>query len=80
MYQAVVSGTGTRAAVTGHRICGKTGSAEIDGRENTNAWFVGFIDEENAPYAVVVLVEDAGGGGSVAAPVAGQIFRYLLGK
>ena len=80
MYQAVVSGTGTRAAVPGHRICGKTGSAEIDGRENTNAWFVGFIDEENAPYAVVVLVEDAGGGGSVAAPVAGQIFRYLLGE
>ena len=64
----------------GHRICGKTGSAEIDGRENTNAWFVGFIDEENAPYAVVVLVEDAGGGGSVAAPVAGRIFRYLLGE
>ena len=80
MYQAVVSGTGSRAAVPGHRICGKTGSAEIDGRENTNAWFVGFIDEENAPWAVVVLVEDAGGGGSVAAPVAGQIFRYLLGE
>ncbi len=80
MRQAVVSGTGTRADVSGHRICGKTGSAEIDGQENTNAWFVGFIDEESAPYAVVVLVEDAGGGGSVAAPVAGQIFRYLLGE
>ena len=79
MYQVVASGTGTQAAVAGHRICGKTGSAEIDGQENTNAWFVGFIDEESTPYALAVLVEDAGGGGSVAAPVAKKIFEYLLG-
>lgn len=77
MRQTVLSGTGTRAAVSGHRICGKTGSAEIDGQENTNAWFVGFIDEQDTPYAAVVLVEDAGGGGSVAAPIAGRIFAYL---
>ncbi len=80
MLGVVQSGTGTRAAVSGHRICGKTGSAEIDGQENTNAWFVGFIDEAETPYAVVVLAEDAGGGGSVAAPVAGKIFAYLLNR
>ncbi len=80
MYGAVRSGTGTAAQVAGHRICGKTGSAEIDGQENTNAWFVGFIDESGAPYCVAVICENAGGGGAVAAPVARVIFEYLLRK
>ena len=78
MADVVRQGTGTSAQVAGHRICGKTGSAEIDGQENTNAWFVGFIDESDAPYCVAVICEDAGGGGAVAAPVARVIFRYLL--
>ncbi|MBQ7184275.1 MAG: hypothetical protein IJR97_09835 [Clostridia bacterium] len=77
MYNVVSKGTGTAAQVPGHRICGKTGSAEIDGQENTNAWFVGFIDEESAPYCAAVICEDAGGGGAVAAPLAGAIFEYL---
>ena len=59
-------------------ICGKTGSAEIDGQENTNAWFVGFLDDPNAAYALAIVVEDAGGGGSVAAPLARQIFSWML--
>ena len=80
MYNVVQKGTGTAAQVSGHRICGKTGSAEIDGQENTNAWFVGFIDEESAPYCIAVVCEDSGGGGAVAAPIAGAVFRYLLGQ
>ena len=77
MRAVVTGGTGTRAAVSGHTVCGKTGSAEIDGQETTNAWFTGFLLEEDAPYAVTVVVENAGGGGSVAAPIAGDIFKYL---
>ncbi len=80
MRAVVTGGTGTQAAVSGAKICGKTGSAELDTQENTDAWFVGFIDEENSPYALAIVLEDAGGGGSVAAPIAGKIFKYLLGK
>ena len=80
MREAVVSGTGVNAAVSGLKVCGKTGSAEIDGQEKTNAWFVGFLEEEAYPYAVCVLVEDAGGGGTAAAPVAAGIFRWLSGR
>ena len=78
MRAVVTSGTGTAANVQGAAVCGKTGSAEIDGQENTNAWFVGFLDEEASPYALSIVVEDAGGGGSVAAPIARQIFTWLL--
>ena len=78
MRAVVTGGTGTAAAVPGVKVCGKTGSAELDTQQNTNAWFVGFMDEEASPYALSIVVEDAGGGGSVAAPIAGQIFAWLL--
>lgn len=78
MRAVVTGGTGTAAAVPGHIICAKTGSAEKDGQEDTNAWFIGFIDEESAPYALSIIVEDAGGGGAVAAPIAKKIFQRLL--
>lgn len=82
MRSVVASGTGSRAAVEGLSICGKTGSAEssLDGQSVTHGWFIGFIDDESLPYAVAVLVEsinDGDGGGTTAAPIAGDIFRYL---
>ena len=72
------TGTGTGAGIAGVKVCGKTGSAEVDTQENTNAWFVGFLDEPAHPYAISVVVEDAGGGGSVAAPIARQVFQWML--
>lgn len=80
MYATVQAkgGTGTAADVPGYRICGKTGSAEMDGQDNTDAWFVGFIDDERYPYALCVMIKDIGGGGTYAAPVARKIFTYLI--
>lgn len=80
MRAVVTSGTGTRAAVSGLSICGKTGSAETSlyGRDVTNGLFIGFSQE--LPYAVCVVVEDIAdgqGGGSTAAPIAQDIFSYL---
>ena len=82
MRAVVVSGTGTQAAVDGLRICGKTGSAETQrkGRDVTHGLFIGYIDSEELPYAVCVVVEDINdgeGGGSTAAPIAGDIFKYI---
>lgn len=78
MRSVVTSGTGTAAAIPGVKVCGKTGSAEMDTQEDTNAWFVGYLDEEKSPYAIAIVVEDAGGGGSVAAPIAKKIFTWML--
>ena len=80
MQEAARSGTATASAVSGLKIAGKTGSAQIDAQGQTNAWYIGFIDDARYPYAVCVAIEDAGSGGSVAAPIAGQLFRYLSGK
>lgn len=80
MRAVVTSGTGTRAAVSGMIICGKTGSAEtsLNGRAITNGLFIGFA--QDVPYALCVVVEDIDdgqGGGSTAAPIARDIFAYL---
>lgn len=79
MKDVIKSGTGTRARVDGLTIAGKTGSAEgsSNGMDVTHAWFTGYIDDDRYPYAVSVLVEEGGTGGSVAAPVAQKIFTYL---
>ena len=82
MRAVVTGGTGSKAAVSGLTICGKTGSAESSrrGQAVTHGLFIGYIADEELPYAVCVVVEDipdGEGGGSTAAPIAGEIFKYL---
>ena len=82
MRAVVTGGSGTRAAVSGLTVCGKTGSAEssLNGQDITYGWFVGYIDSDTLPFALAVVVEDipdGEGGGSTAAPIAGDIFQYL---
>lgn len=80
MQEAVRNGTATSAGVSGIKIAGKTGSAQIDGQENANAWFIGYIDDDRYPFAICVAIEDAGSGGSVAAPIAGKLFKFMTGR
>jgi len=81
MIRVVKSGTGTRAAMdSGYVVAGKTGSAEAsDNKEiESHAWFVGYITNDNAPYAICVLVENGGSGGGVAAPLARKILKKAV--
>ena len=73
MREVVTAGTGRVLATHPVAIAGKTGTAEVDARRS-HSWFVGF-----APFsgkqriAFAVIVEHAGYGARVAAPVAGDI-------
>ena len=58
-------------------IYAKSGTAEVYGRE-PNAWFSGFIKNENAPYAFIVCVENGGYGSSVAAPIANEVLQAVI--
>jgi len=60
-------------------VAGKTGTAQVAGKDDY-AWFVGYAPADKPRYAVAVVVEQGGHGGSVAAPAARQILAALLGE
>jgi penicillin-binding protein 2 len=74
-------GTGSLARIKGIEVAGKTGTAQNPHDRPDHAWFVGFAPFDNPRIAIAVLIENAGFGGSHAAPVAGLCMeRYLYGK
>jgi penicillin-binding protein 2 len=60
-------------------VAGKTGTAQVAGKDDM-ALFVGFAPAEKPRYAVVVIIEEGGHGGSVAGPAARQILAACLGQ
>lgn len=59
-------------------VAGKTGTAEVKGKDDF-AWFACYASAGEPQYVVVVLVEQGGHGGSTAAPAARKILSYLYG-
>ena len=79
----------------GYRMAGKSGSAQVveirqgeeydeealDERQRKHAWFIAFAPADDPKIALSVLVENGGGGSSVAAPVAKEVIdSYLLSR
>ncbi|OPX84206.1 MAG: Penicillin-binding protein A [Pelotomaculum sp. PtaB.Bin104] len=79
MVEAVSYGTARAVALPGVQVAGKTGSAE-NPHGQTHAWFIGFAPAEQARLAVAVILENAGGGGAVAAPIAGKMLSAAISK
>jgi penicillin-binding protein 2 len=89
-------GTGRAARRPNTDVCGKTGTAQVvslpesekarrtkafAGSRGDHALFVCFAPFTNPEIAIAVIVENAGHGGSVAAPVARKILdTYFAGK
>ena len=59
----------------GLEMCGKTGTAEVEG--GSHAWFVGFSQREDTPYAVICVVEKSGSGLSVAGSVVNEVMQEV---
>lgn len=59
-------------------LCAKSGTAEVGDGQTPHAWFAGFLQNEDAPYAFVVLVENGGGGSSVAGTVASKVLNVIV--
>lgn len=68
-------------AFPGLEMCGKTGTAEVgDEKTGDNAWFAGFSQREDFPYAIVVLIEDSDISARAAAiPVANKVLQSIGG-
>ena len=75
-----------------YRMAGKSGTAQVIGiaqdaeydedaiteRQRDDALFIAFAPVENPSIAVVVIVENTGGGSSVAAPIARQVIDWAV--
>ncbi len=86
-------GTGRRAAVEGFDVGGKTGTAQVVGKEaqkaagtskreefQDNAWFAGYAPIHSAQIAAAVFVEHGGHGGESAAPIIHDMFQVFYDK
>ena len=72
-------GTGNLARIQDITVAGKSGTAQNPQGE-AHAWFVGYAPAENPQIVVVVLIENAGHGGTFGAPVVKQIIEKHLKK
>jgi penicillin-binding protein 2 len=76
-------GTGMAARIPGLEVAGKTGTAQTIANSKSDkgqdhAWFAAFAPAKDPQVVVVVMVEGGGHGGSVAAPIARQIFQAIF--
>ena len=80
MALAVSAGTARNAAIPDIVVCGKTGTAENPHGKDHSILFC-FAPKDNPRIAIAVYIENAGFGGTYAAPIAGlMIEKYLAGE
>lgn len=77
LTRVVTQGTGQAALRRDITIAGKTGTAQNPPNPD-HAWFVGYAPAENPEIVIAVIVENAGHGGSVAAPIVGELVRFYF--
>ena len=89
-------GTGQNAKLSGIEVCGKTGTSQVMGLpadekarrrkvigafQKDHALFACYAPSKSPEIVIAVILENAGGGGAVAAPVARRILSaYFEGK
>jgi len=81
----VVSAGTARAAFANfgdgvEEVGGKTGTGQTSPNRDNHAWFVGVAPLSDPEYIVVVVIDEGGSGGRIAAPVARHILQYLTGN
>ncbi|HLF43197.1 MAG TPA: penicillin-binding transpeptidase domain-containing protein [Acidimicrobiia bacterium] len=84
LNRVVTGGTAARAFLDFgpglDNIGGKTGTGQTSKNRDNHAWFVGVAPIDDPKYIVVILIDEGGSGGRVAAPVGRHIMQYLMGN
>jgi len=77
MQDVVDRGTAILAKIPGIEVCGKTGTAQNPHGED-HSIFMGFAPKTNPKIAVAIVIENAGFGGTWAAPLGALIMEKYL--
>jgi penicillin-binding protein A len=78
MENVVQTGSGYADKDLGIPVAGKTGTAQTTDGGLPHAWFIAFAPADHPKIAVSVIVEHAGEGAIVAAPIACRIIKAAL--
>jgi len=76
MEAVVDNGTAVASKIPGIVMCGKTGTAQVHGEDNSV--FVAYAPRDNPKIAIAVIVENSGEGAHWAAPIASFIVEKYL--
>lgn len=79
MVVSARDGYARAGAPPGIAIGGKTGTAQLGGTQAPHAWFIAFAPADAPEIAVAVIVENAGAGGDIAAPIARRLIEMAVG-
>ncbi len=82
MQMAVESGTAPLARIPDMTVCGKTGTVQNTTKNGKDhSVFFAFVPKDDPKIAIAVYVENAGWGGSYAAPIASLVAeKYIRGE
>lgn len=69
-----------QSSFPGLNISAKTGTAETGDGKASHAWFTGFLNDEEHPYAFVCIVEHGGGGLRAAGSVINAVLQAAVSK
>lgn len=78
MRQVVTNGTARSLNTKAYTICGKTGTAENEGKDHSA--FIGFAPMNDPKIAIAVYIEHGGFGADLAAPIAGLVMQQYMEK
>ena len=67
-------GTGRSSRIRNFKAAGKTGTAQNPHGED-HAWFIGYAPADNPEISIAIVVENAGHGGAVAAPMSREFYK-----
>ena len=60
-------------------VCGKTGTAQVSGDDELpHSWFLAYAPAKDPQIAIVTMIENAGEGSQVAAPLTRNILEYYF--
>ncbi len=88
LESVVANGSGRNSYIEGYRVAGKTGTAQKVGSDgkymvgNYVLSFIGFMPANDPEYIIYIAVDNAKGvvqyGGTVAAPIAQNVFKEII--
>ena len=80
MRQTVLSGTARLLSDLPVAVAAKTGTAQIGKNQLPHAWVTVFAPYDNPEIAMVVMVEHAGEGATVAVPITNEILKWYFSR